>query len=120
MSDPSKGEERPGKAPSAEGGDEATGLWPDEAIIRPHVEILADESMAVHRPEPGEEAIPTRFTHELTRSESYSISTPGNTIRTIHAGTQVALIATEGEQAWVVDGIGNRFALPMSSLRETA
>lgn len=92
------------------------GIWPDEAITRPPVEVLSDDSPEVQQPGSGE-AEPVRFTHKLIRDEPYRASGAASQARTVHAGTRVELVNVQSNQGWVVDGAGNRFVLPISSLR---
>ncbi|MFD1211008.1 hypothetical protein ACFQ36_02995 [Arthrobacter sp. GCM10027362] len=92
------------------------GIWPDEAMIRPPIEILGDESLAA--PTETVRPAPNRFTHELIGDEPYGFVAAQERTGYIPAGTRVVLMRVDGDRCWVVDGDGRQVLVPASSLRK--
>ena len=112
----SKGREDPPGNEEHSAPRQPDGIWPDEAMTRPPVEILGDETQigqtASTRPAPNP------FTHELTNDVSYRPGATEERTSTIPAGTRVVLMRVEGDRCWVVDSAGHQLSVPASSLRK--
>jgi hypothetical protein len=111
----SAGLETSGKADRSEAGD-ADGIWPDEAMDRPPIEILPDENLIGQAG--NKQSVPNRFTHKLLSSQPYRFGVTGKRGGAILAGTPVSLLTVEGNRCWVVDGDGHHICLPVSSIEE--
>jgi hypothetical protein len=92
--------------------DEPQGIWPNDAMVRPRIEIQGDEGA------PSSEIVtppPNVFSHELIVDERVGPSdTPTDVLST---GTQVLLMSVGGDRCWVVDGVGRHVEINLSSLR---
>jgi hypothetical protein len=91
---------------------EREGVWPDDAMVRPPIEIQDDE---------GESSIevvippPNQFSHELIVDERVGPSdSPTDVLLT---GIKVLLMSVHGDRCWVVDGAGRHVEIKLSSLR---
>lgn len=95
-----------------EGSRDGEGLWPDEGLVRPTIEVHDDtEGVPVQIITPP----PTLFSHELVQTEQVG-PTAGPT-DVLSVGTRVLLMGIRGDRCWVVDGAGRHVEISRSSLR---
>lgn len=95
-----------------EGAGDAGGLWPDEALVRPTIEV---HDQATGPPTRVITPPPNLFSHQLVRDERAGPETGPTGVLTI--GTRVLLMGLHGDRCWVVDGAGRHVEISRSSLR---
>jgi hypothetical protein len=91
---------------------EQGGLWPDEALVRPTIEVHDESAGAATRivtPPPNV------FSHEVVEEEHVGPTTGPTDVLSV--GTLVLLMAVHGDRCWVVDGAGRQVEVSRSSLR---
>jgi hypothetical protein len=95
-----------------EGARGPEGLWPDEGLVRPTIEIH-DETEG--SPTQIVTPPPTLFSHEVVVEERLGPTDRPTDVLSI--GTRVLLMGVHGDRCWVVDGIGRHVEVSRSSLR---